>query len=169
MKALILTADGFEDMELFYPLYRIQEEGMDVDVASSIKGGVFGKHGYRVEANLTFADVDPDQYDLLVLPGGKGPEKVRLDTDALETTQAMMAAGKVIASICHGSQILISAGLVAGKNMTCWPGVRDDLKAAGATYHDREVVTDGNLITSRMPDDLPAFCKTIFNMLKVGV
>jgi protease I len=169
MKALILTADGFEDMELFYPLYRIQEEGIDVDVASSIKGGVFGKHGYRVEANLTFADIDPDRYDLLILPGGKGPEKVRLDNDALEVTKTMMASGKIVASICHGSQILISAGLVAGKNMTCWPGVRDDLKAAGAIYHDREVVTDGNLICSRMPDDLPAFCRTIFTMLKIGV
>jgi protease I len=169
MKALILTADGFEDMELFYPLYRVREEGIEVDVAGPIKGGVFGKHGYRAEANLTFAEVDPWQYDLLILPGGKGPEKVRLDPDALAITSAMLNSGKIVAAICHGSQILISAGLVAGKTMTCWHGIRDDLKAAGANYHDREVVVDGHLVTSRMPDDLPAFCKNIFNLLKVGV
>ncbi|NLE28741.1 MAG: type 1 glutamine amidotransferase [Phycisphaerae bacterium] len=169
MKALILTADGFEDMELFYPLYRMKEENIDVDIAGSIKGEVFGKHGYRVEANLTFAQVNPDQYDLLILPGGKGPEKVRLDTDALKITKTMMESCKVIAAICHASQILISAGLVKDKQMTCWQGVRDDLKAAGAHYLDREVVIDGNLITSRMPDDLPAFCRTIFSVLKIGV
>jgi protease I len=169
MKALILTADGFEDMELYYPLYRLQEEGIGVDVASSIKGGIFGKHGYRVEANLSFSEVDPDQYGLLILPGGKGPEKVRLDSDAIDITTTMVVSGKIVAAICHGTQVLISAGLVAGKNMTCWQGVRDDLKAAGAIYHDQEVVIDGNLITSRMPDDLPAFCRTIFSQLRVGV
>ncbi|MFW6161323.1 MAG: type 1 glutamine amidotransferase domain-containing protein [Planctomycetota bacterium] len=161
MKALMLTADGFEDSELYCPYYRLLEEGFDVDVAAPAAGEVTGKHGYGFEANLSFADVTPDDYDLLVLPGGKGPETVRLDANAVEATRQIFHAGKPVAAICHGAQVLISAGLLEGKQATCWQGIRDDLNAAGADYSDQEVVVDGTLITSRCPDDLPAFCREL--------
>lgn len=165
MKALVLTAEGVEDSEFFYPYYRLQEEGIEVDVAGPTPCHVTGKHGYTVEADLAFAGVKAGDYDLLVLPGGKAPETVRLDEDAVAVTQEIFRAGKVVAAICHGAQTLISAGLLKGKNATCWPGIRDDLKAAGANYSDEEVVVDGNLITSRCPDDLPAFCREVFRAL----
>ncbi len=166
MKALILAADGFEDSELLYPYYRLQEEEIAVDVAAPEAGPIAGKHGYSVEANLAFADVKPNEYDLLVLPGGKGPETVRLDKNAVDATRRMLETGKLVAAICHGAQVLISAGVIYGRTATCYKGVRDDLKAAGAEYVDREVVVDDNLITSRVPGDLPAFSRQIFKALQ---
>lgn len=165
MKAIFLTADGVEDLEFFYPYYRLLEDGMDVDVAGPRVGHIQGKHGYSIPITMTFAEVDPNQYDLLVLPGGKGPETVRLDDDALRITREMFNAGKPVAAICHGAQILISAGLAKGRTATCWPGIKDDLIAAGAKFEDKEVVVDGNLITSRKPDDLPAFCRQILSVI----
>lgn len=166
MKALILTASGVEDCELLYPYYRFQEEGWDVDVASPDGAQVVGKHGYGVAADLSFAAADADRYDVLLLPGGRGPETVRLQAPALAITRQMFEADKLIAAICHGPQILISAGVLPGRHATCWPALRDDLKAAGAAYLDREVIVDGNLITSRSPSDLPAFCRQIFAALR---
>jgi len=162
MKALILVADGVEDLEFFYPYYRLLEEGVDVDVASPDGEEILGKHAYDFEPDLSFADVNADDYDLLVLPGGKGPEIVRLEPEAIAITKKMFEADKTLASICHGVQVLISADVIRGKRVTCWPALRDDAKAAGADYVDEEVVVDGNLITSRCPDDLPAFCREIF-------
>jgi protease I len=162
MKALLLSADGVEDCELLYPLYRLREAGIDVEIAAPQRGCLTGKHGYTAEASLAFAEVRPAAYDLLVIPGGKAPETVRLDESAVAVTRSMLRAGKVVAAICHGAQVLISADVLHGKEATCWQGIRDDLKAAGALYVDREVVVDGNLITSRCPDDLPAFCREIF-------
>jgi protease I len=166
MKALILAADGVEDCELLYPLYRMREADIDVDIAGAARGVVTGKHGYTAEVGLAFCEVRPAEYDLLVVPGGKAPESVRLDESALALTRSMFEAGKVVAAICHGGQVLISADVLRGKEATCWKGIRDDLKAAGAHYVDREVVVDGNLITSRCPDDLPAFCREILRALQ---
>jgi protease I len=165
MKALILAADDFEDLELMYPYYRLQEAGIDVDVAASRAGTVTGKHGYAVKTTRVFSELDAAQYDLLVVPGGRAPEAVRLHARAVAVAKAMFEAGKLVAAICHGAQVLISAGVLNGKNATCWKGIRDDLKAAGGSYSDRPVVVDGNLITSRCPDDLPAFCREIFKAL----
>lgn len=162
MKALILVADGVEDLEFFYPYYRLVEEGVEVDVASPDGEAIMGKHAYDFEPDLAFADVSADDYDLLVLPGGKGPEIIRLEPEAIEITRKMFEASKTVAALCHGPQILISADVLRGRRATCWPALRDDLKAAGADYVDEEVVVDGNLITSRRPEDLPAFCREIF-------
>lgn len=162
MKTLILTASGVEDCELFYPYYRFQEEGWEIDVASPDGEKVLGEHGYSLEANLAFSDAGAEDYDLLFLPGGRGPEKVRLQPEAVEITKRMCEADKLVTAICHGPQVLISADVVRGRRATCWPALRDDLKAAGADYVDQEVVMDGNLITSRCPPDLPAFCRQIF-------
>ena len=166
MKALILIADGVEDSEFFYPYYRLQEEGIDVDVAGPDTGTVTGKHGYTFEANLAFTGLKADEYDLLILPGGKAPETVRLNADAVKITTEMMNAGKPVAAICHGAQTLISAGVLQGRKATCWAAIRDDIKSAGAEYADEEVVVDGNLVTSRSPGDLPAFCRRMFAAIK---
>jgi len=169
MKALILTANGVEDCELFYPYYRFQEEGLEVDAASPDGEKILGEHGYSLEAALSFADAEAGAYDLLFLPGGKGPERVRLRSEAVEITRRMFEADKIVAAICHGPQVLISADVVRGRRATCWPALRDDLKAAGAKYLDQEVVVDGNLITSRQPSDLPAFCREIFAAVRQHV
>lgn len=166
MRAIVLTADGFEDSELLYPFYRFQEEGMEVDIAATKAEEIHGKHGQAFRANLTFAYVDPDEYDLLLIPGGLAPEKVRLDTWALEVARKMIQSGKLVAAICHGPQVLASAGLLRGRRLTCWPGIRDDMVAAGAEYVDNEVIVDGNLITSRMPQDLPAFCREVIKAVR---
>ncbi len=166
MKALIISADNFEDSELLYPYYRIKEEGWTVDVAAARMGQITGKHGYSVTVDKTFEEVDPAQYDLLVIPGGKAPEEVRLSKDALRIVKSFFADDKYVASICHGPQVLISAGEIAGKSVTCWQGIKDDIIAAGGRYHDTEVVLDGNLISSRKPDDLPAFMREVVSVMR---
>ena len=166
MKALILAAEGFEDSELLVPLYRLREEGIKVDIAAPRKETFAGKHGYEGHADLSFAQLTASEYDVLVLPGGKGPEAVRLDERAVKATREIMTAGKVVASICHGAQVLISAGVLEGRQATCWKGIRDDLRLAGAEYLDQEVVVDDNLITSRQPGDLPAFCREMMKAIE---
>jgi len=159
MRALVISADGFEDMELFYPVYRLKEDGWDVTLASPSDNTITGKHGYTITPDITVANVVPEDYDLLVIPGGKAPEAVRSDRDALALAGSFMDARKPVAAICHGPQVLISAGVMKGRRATCWESVKDELVAAGARYTDNEVVLDGNLVTSRMPDDLPAFMR----------
>jgi len=169
MKALILIADQVEDLEFFYPYYRLREEGFDVDVATPDGREIVGKHGYDFKPNASFAQVNASDYDLLVLPGGKAPETVRLQPEAVEIAKTMLESDKTVAAICHGVQTLISADVLRGRKATCWKGIRDDLKAAGAKYLDQEVVVDGNLISSRSPEDLPAFCREIFAAVKEAV
>lgn len=166
MKALIISADNFEDTELLVPLYRLKEEGVTVDIASIKKGKIKGKHGYEVEANKSLKEIKPDEYDILILPGGKAPEAVRKEKDALDIAQHFFEKNKPVAAICHGPQILISANILKGRHATCYRTVADELRASGAIYEDREVVVDGNLITSRQPSDLPAFMKEIMKALR---
>ena len=109
MKALIPAATGVEDVEFLYPYYRLREEGIEVDVASPDGDKIEGMHGYSFDPNLSFADADADDYDLLILPGGRGPEKVRLRAEAVEITKKMFEADKTVAALCHGPQVLISA------------------------------------------------------------
>jgi protease I len=157
LKALILSADNFEDLELFYPLNRLKEEGVIVKVASMKKGMITGEYGYSIDVDLTLDEVNPAEFDMLVLPGGKAPEKVRLEEKAIEIARYFLGENKPVGVICHGVQMLISAGVVKGRKATCYIGIRDDLKCAGAIYDNKEVVVDGNLITSRHPGDLYAF------------
>uniref|UniRef100_A0A7C3RE51 Type 1 glutamine amidotransferase n=1 Tax=Archaeoglobus fulgidus TaxID=2234 RepID=A0A7C3RE51_ARCFL len=166
MKVLILVENDFEDLELFYPLYRLREEGYVVEVASSSLDVRVGKKGYQVKPELKYDDVVVEDYDALVIPGGKAPERIRINEKAVEIVRRFLELGKPVAAICHGPQLLISAGIVRGRRMTSWIGIRDDLIAAGAEYVDAEVVVDGNIITSRMPDDLPAFCRELIKMLE---
>ena len=126
----------------------MKEEGITTHVASINNGPITGKHGYEINAEVAFKDVNPADYDILVISGGKGPEKIRLDKDALEITRYFFKEKKPVAAICHGPQVLISAGVIKGRKITCWLGIRDDIIAAGALYEDREVVIDENLVSS---------------------
>jgi len=166
MKALMISTDNFEDLELFYPLHRLKEEGVTVELASMKDRPITGKHGYSIDVDLTLDDVKPQEYDMLVLPGGRAPERVRLAERALEIARFFFRENKPVGAICHGIQILVSAGVVEGRRATCYIGIRDDLKLAGAHYEDKEVVVDGNLVTSRNPDDLYAFGRELVKKLK---
>lgn len=166
MKALIISADNFEDSELLFPYYRLKEEGIEVELASPAGGSIRGKHGYEVQADREIAEIDPDDYDLLILPGGKAPEAVRREAAALDICRQFFARNKPVAAICHGPQTLISAGLLKGRRATCYRTVADELKGAGALYEDSQVVVDGNLVTSRQPSDLPAFMREMMRLLR---
>lgn len=171
MKALILTADVFEDLELLFPYMRLLEEGIEVTIAGPAKGEIRGEHGYGMKIETTFDEINPDDFDLLVVPGGSpdgAPTTVRKNKKAQSIAKAFFAANKPVASICHGPYLLISSGLVKGRKMTSFwgDGVPDELKKAGAKYVDTEVVVDGKLVTSRYPWDLPFFMREMMNLIK---
>jgi len=170
MKVLIVSADNFEDTELLVPMYRLLEAGHSVDVASVGRGNIKGKHGYVVGVDRTLDEIDPTEYGVLLLPGGKAPETIRRVRKALGICRHFMGHGKPVAAICHGPQILVSAGLLQGRRATCYRTVKDELLEAGALYEDRDVVVDGHLVTSRQPSDLPAFTGELMKLVdaKVG-
>ena len=161
MRTLIITANNFEDSELKVPLEQLRHEGILIDIASLQRGKIHGKHGYVAEIDLTVEEVNVPDYDLLILPGGRAPARLRKDLRVLEVVRAFIEAGKPVAAICHGPQILISAAVLPGRTATCYKSVAAEMKQAGAHYVDKEVVVDDNLITSRMPADLPAFMRAI--------
>ncbi len=161
MKALIVSADGFEDSELLVPYYRFLEEGRDVDIASIKNGPLIGKHGYQAMATYSLAQIDPSLYDILVLPGGKAPALLRKKEKMLALVRQFFKDGKTVAAICHGPQILVSAGVLTGRRATCYKNVAEELQEVGCIYSDEEVVVDDNLITSRVPADLPAFMREV--------
>lgn len=165
MKVLILSADNFEDTELLVPLYRLREAGHTVEVASLSRESIKGKHGYEVPVDKVFKDVVPGEYSLLLLPGGKAPAAIRDDQTVQEIARSFFADNKPVAAICHGPQILVSAGLLRGKRATCYQSVTPELKEAGAQYEDSEVVVDGQLVTSRQPEDLPAFDRELMRLI----
>jgi protease I len=167
MKVLILAADGFDDMELFCPLYRLREEGVTAVVASPAGNHITGERGYQVDAFLPIRESNPAEYDLLLIPGGRSPEALRLREEAVDIARTFMDEDRPVAAISHGPQLLLSAGALAGRAATCAPGIRDDLRAYGATYRDQPVVVDGRLITARGRDDLPLFCRQVVAALAV--
>jgi protease I len=169
--AIILTADQFEDMEVFFPYFRLLEEGVEVHVAAPSKETIHGEHGYALNPDKTLDEVDPDDYDLLIIPGGfpdGAPTTVRKHPNAISITKSFFAKNKSVASICHGPYTLVSANVVEGRHLTSYwhDGVPEEIKAAGGVYEDKEVVVDGNLITSRWPPDLPAFMREIMKSVK---
>jgi len=171
-RVIVLTADKFEDFELFVPYFRLMEEGMAVDVAAPARETLTGENGYFFEnVDLTIDEVDPQMYDLLFIPGGHphgAPTTVRNSTKAQEIARAFFEADKAVAAICHGPYLLVSAGLIAGRRLTSYwgDGVPDEIRAAGGIYVDQDVVVDGNLITSRWPMDLPAFMREVMRTLR---
>ncbi len=165
MKALILIADGFEDVQFFYTWYRVQEEGIAVTVASPGASAVNGLHGYRVEPDMPIRELNPSEYDLLIVPGGGSPEKLRQREDAVDVTRTFVEEDRLVAIIGHGAQLLISSGVIDGRALTCSPGIRDDVRAAGGNYREEGVVRSGNLLSCRQSDDLPRFARQIFAAL----
>lgn len=149
-KVVIITGPGFEDSEFIYPYYRLEEAGFSVDVATSTNAAVEGKHGVSAAPTLRLDQLHADHFDLLVIPGGhEAPDRMRQVPEILDFVRSMHSKGKVIASICHGPWVLISAGVIKGKKATCYKGCKDDLMNAGATYLDQAVVADGNIVTAQ--------------------
>lgn len=161
-KAAILIADRFQDEEGVETTEFLGENGMETVYVGLATGTVQGKNGRQeVEVQAAVKESDPADFDLLVIPGGGAPEILRRDADVLAFTRAFFEAGKPVAAICHGPQVLISAGVLPGRLMTSYPGIGDDVRLAGAIHVDEPVVVDGNLITSRNPGDIPAMNQAI--------
>ncbi len=165
----ILIADKFRDEEVFEPFDYLEELGASVVLVGLTRGTVTGKLGGKIEAVKTIAEVKARDFDALILPGGQAPERLRLNAHVLDLVREFDRGQGVLAAICHGPQILISAGLLKGRRVTCYVGIRDDVKLAGAVYSDEAVVVDGNLITSRKPEDIPAFNQAIRQALLAPV
>lgn len=173
-KIAMLATDGFEQVELTRPKKALEEAGATVHViapkSGSIKGWDKTDWGEKVNVDQTLDKAKPADYDALVLPGGVlNPDKLRTEEKAIEFVKAFFADNRPVAAICHGPQTLINAEVVSGRTMTSYPAVRKDLENAGAQWVDREVVVDGNLVTSRKPDDIPAFNKKVIEVVAQGV
>ena len=165
-RVAILVEAEYQDLEVHYPRLRLKEEGAEVIVVGTGSARRYvGKYGYPVDVNRDAKDVDPTTLDGLIIPGGWAPDRMRQSLDMLELVMAMARSGKVIGCICHGGWVLSSANVVQGRRLTSYIAIRDDLVHAGADWVDEEVVVDGNLITSRKPDDLPAFMRAIIKAL----
>ncbi|MGQ9566358.1 MAG: type 1 glutamine amidotransferase domain-containing protein [Candidatus Bathyarchaeales archaeon] len=166
-KVLMLVEEGAEDSEFIYPYYRFQEEGYKVDVVGPKANQTYsGKHGVPFKSNLAPEDVKINEYEAIIIPGGKAPDRMRINKGLVKIVKDAHGKGKIIAAVCHGPQMLIEAGIVRGKKVTSWQSVATDLKNAGAIFVDAPVVVDGNIVTSRFPADLPQFCKETINLLK---
>ncbi|MFH0821943.1 MAG: type 1 glutamine amidotransferase domain-containing protein [Pseudomonadota bacterium] len=157
-KAVILVEDIYNDLEVWVPYYRLKEEGVEVTVVGSGSSAVYhGKYGIPINADKAASQTTVADLDAIVIPGGYAPDKMRIYPEMVALVRDAFNAGKVVASICHGGWMLVSAGILRGKRTTSYIAIRDDMANAGALWEDAELVRDGNLITSRKPDDLPAF------------
>ncbi|MFD5226749.1 type 1 glutamine amidotransferase domain-containing protein [Microbacterium sp. NPDC058342] len=166
VRVAILAEDLYEDSELWYPYYRLLEEGADVTIVGSGRQETFkGKLGMPVKADVSIDDVSSDQFDGVIVPGGFSPDYMRRKPPMIDFIREIGEAGKPVGAICHGAWALTSAQLVRGRNIACYFSIRDDVEGAGGTFVDEAVVVDGNVITSRIPDDLPAFMPPIIEAL----
>jgi len=170
-RIMILATDGFEQVELTKPKAALEEAGYETVVVSpqsgSIKGWDQTDWGDKVDVDLALDQADAAEFDALVLPGGQiNPDKLRMEEKAVQLVKDFCASGKPVAAICHGPWLLVEADVVRGKTLTSWPSIRTDLRNAGANVVDQEVATDGNFITSRKPDDIPAFSQAIIKALQ---
>lgn len=179
-RILLVTGDGAEALEVMYPYQRLLEEGYQVDIAAPTKKVLHSvvhdfepdwetnteKLGYRIQPHVAFADVNPEQYNALVIPGGRAPEYIRYNENLQRIVRAFFEAKKPVAAICHAGQILAVAGVIKGRTLTAYHLIRSEVTAAGANYVDREVVVDGNLVTSRAWPDHPAFMREFVKLLR---
>lgn len=173
-KIAILATDGYEQAELTDPRKALELAGAKVEVISIKKGEIKGwdhtDWGISVRVDHLVSEVKPADYDALILPGGQiNPDKLRTDKDAVAFIKQFVESGKPVAAICHGPWTLIEAGVVKGKTITSWPSVQTDLKNAGANWVDKEVVQDGNIITSRKPEDIPAFNSKLIEAISQSI
>ncbi len=170
-RVLILATDGFEQSELLEPRQALEDAGFETTLASpeagKIKGWNHKDWGKSVKVDLPLDEAKAANFDALLLPGGQiNPDKLRLEDKAVALVKDFVKAGKPVAAICHGPWLLVEADVVRGRTVTGWPSIRTDLKNAGANVVDREVAVDGNLITSRKPDDIPAFSRAVIEALE---
>ena len=167
VKRIALMVDRmYQVLEVWYPYYRLVEAGLEVDfVAAEAKKEYPSKEGYPCTSDVSVREAKVSDYDCMIVPGGFATDFMRRDADVIKFANDMVNAGKVIAAICHGGWLLCSTNVYKGRKATCFMAIRDDIKNAGAEYVDADCVVDGNLITSRRPDDLPAFCKAILEKL----
>lgn len=163
---LILVGPEYEDLEVWYPKLRLEEAGYDAPMAGIGEPMYRGKHGYPANMDGHARDWRAEQLIGILAPGGWAPDKLRRDPHVLQLVRDVHTAGKLVATICHGPWILISAGIVRGRTLTSTVGIRDDLVNAGATWVDQPVVCDGNIVSSRVPKDLPAFGRACVDWLK---
>ncbi len=167
MAVIMLVEDLFEEVELWYPYYRLLEEKIEVLIAGPDGEKSYkGKNGYPVSAHTDTVSIKAEDYQGIIVPGGYAPDKLRRYPEVLQFVRELDECGKLVAAICHGPWVLISAGIMQGRRATSFSAIRDDLVNAGAHYLDAEVVADGNLVTSRAPADLPAFCRAIISVLR---
>jgi protease I len=166
-RVAILVEDDFEDPELVGPLEALRAAGAALTIVGATAGAHYkGKRGVAVViADVAAGSVSMKDFDALVIPGGYAPDKMRMRHAMVDLAREAMDAGKTVAAICHGPQLLISANTLRGRTLTCWPSIAIDVKNAGGLYVDKPVVDDGNLITSRKPDDVPLFCEAIIRAL----
>jgi protease I len=162
LKVAILVTDGFEEVELVQPRQALDQAGADTNIVSpkndQVRSWRFTEWGENFPVDVALSDADPDDFDALLLPGGViNPDKLRMQPEAVEFVKSFFDAGKPVASICHGPWSVIEAGAAKGRRMASWPSLKTDIRNAGAEWVDQEAVTDGNLVTSRKPDDIPAF------------
>ena len=169
LKVAILVTDGFEQVELTEPRKALNDAGADTKIVSPkdgrVRGWKFTEWGDEVAVDVPLREARPDDFDAILLPGGVlNPDKLRMDHNAVAFAQTFLDSNKPVAAICHGPWILIETGKVRGRRMTSWPSVRTDLENAGVNWVDQESVVDGNLVTSRRPDDIPAFNREMINL-----
>lgn len=165
-KVLLFIENGFEDLEAMYPFYRLQEAGYDVDVMGPAKNTVYhGKYGYPLAAGVEPGDISIVDYVGIMIPGGQAPDRMRINEQMVDLVKEADKRGLIIGAICHGPQLLIEADIVRHRNLTCYKSILTDVLNAGAIYHDMDVIMDDNLVTSRQPADLPAFCHTFIDFL----
>jgi protease I len=166
-KAALLAEDMYNDFELWIPFYRLKEEGIEVTVVGSGTASVYhSKYGIPVEVNKKASEVKADDFDVVVIPGGYAPDKMRIHPAMVSLVRDAFNKGKIVAAICHAGWMLASAGILKGKRATSYVAIKDDMVNAGALWEDSETVRDGNLITARKPDDLPSFCRTIIEAME---
>src|SRR5882672_897878 len=164
-RILMLVGPEYEDLEVWYPKLRLEEAGFEVKLAGLGEAEYRGKHGYPCKVDGRIADFPAAALAGIIAPGGWAPDKIRRDPDALQRVREVDAAGKMVATICHGPWVLISAGIVRGRRLTSTIGIRDDLVNAGAEWVEAPSVIDGNLVSSRVPKDLPAFGRAMLEVL----
>jgi protease I len=165
-KIAILVDNVYQELEVWYPLLRFQEAGAKIVTVGAAAGQTYtSKLGYPVKADISYDQANAADFDGVVIPGGYAPDHIRRHPKAIDFVRQIDRSGKLVAAICHGPWVLCSTGTLKGRRATCFFAIRDDVENAGASYEDAEVVVDDNLVTSRKPEDLPAFCRAAIKVV----